>query len=226
MQWGRTSDRGRCWTTLRASWSGRGRLGRAQGIRPQGERKGRGVGSQECSIICGKELKSPGRLLRVLPRSQLSKVCSGDTGSGAFARPALHRRPGGPEARRREPGARPALPSPLPLAPGCCRGNSLLLAASFRLSAESVNSTFLISESLEKRHSTAAGCTPGPRGRPPHVRRQGTPEGGGKEPRARARVRGRGGTEEKEGQRAKTPLERDRPLCPALGTPGNTQCGR
>lgn len=43
-----------------------------RGIRPQGERKGRGVGSQECSIICGKELKSLGRLLRVLPRSQLS----------------------------------------------------------------------------------------------------------------------------------------------------------
>lgn len=113
MQWGRTSDRGRCWTTLRASWSGRGRLGRAQGIRPQGERKGRGVGSQECSIICGKELKSPGRLLRVLPRSQLSKVCSGDTGSGGFARPALHRRPGGPEA-----GARRAACAALPLTIG------------------------------------------------------------------------------------------------------------
>lgn len=174
MQWDWASDRGRCWTTLHARWRGLARLGRAQGIRPQGERKGRGVGSQECSIICGKELKSPGRLLRVLPRGQLSKFCSGDTGSGGFACLCFT---GGPQSGRREPGARLALPSPLPLAPGCCRGNSLLLAASFRLSGESVNSTFLISESLEKRHSTAAGCTPGPRVRPPHVRWQGNAKG-------------------------------------------------
>lgn len=72
----------------------------------------------------------------------------------------------GPEAPR--PGGRcptraacASLPA-LPLAPGCCRGKSLLLATSFRLSGESVNSTFLISESLEKSPSTAAGCTPGP----------------------------------------------------------------
>lgn len=174
MQWDWASDRGRCWTTLHARWRGLARLGRAQGIRPQGERKGRGVGSQECSIICGKELKSPGRLLRVLPRGQLSKFCSGDTDSGGFACLCFT---GGPQSGRREPGARLALPSPLPLAPGCCRGNSLLLAASFRLSGESVNSTFLISESLEKRHSTAAGCTPGPRVRPPHVRWQGNAKG-------------------------------------------------
>lgn len=62
----------------------------------------------------------------------------------------------------------------LPLAPGCCRGKSLLLATSFRFSGESVNSTFLISESLEKRHSTAAGCTPGPRAPAPRARK-GTP---------------------------------------------------
>lgn len=45
------------------------------------------------------------------------------------------------------------------------------------------------------------------------------PKGGGKEPRAR--VRGRGGTEGKEGQRAKSPLEEGRTACPALGPPGN-----
>lgn len=83
--------------------AGRGRLGRAQGIRPQGERKGRGVGSQECSIICGKELKSLRRLLRVLPRSQLSKFCSGDTpalaASPARASPEAQSPGGGSRAR-------------------------------------------------------------------------------------------------------------------------------
>lgn len=47
-----------------------------------------------------------------------------------------------------------------PLALECCLPNSLLLEASFLLSGESLNSPFLISESLEKRHSTAEGCTP------------------------------------------------------------------
>lgn len=86
----------------------------------------------------------------------------------------------------------------------------MLLAASFRLSGESVNSTFLISESLEKRHSTAAGCTPGPRAPAPQAGRE-TPGtaaersggcwgGGGRAGRRRERgtkskdpVRGKGG---------------------------------
>ena len=82
----------------------------------------------------------------------------------------------------------------------------MLLAASFRLSGESVNSTFLISESLEKRHSTAAGCTPGPRAPAPQAGRE-TPR------TAVERSEGVGGggrrqdEEEKEGQRAKTQLE-------------------
>lgn len=93
-----------------------------------------------------------------------------------------------PRPRVPEAGAQRAacasLPA-LPLAPACCRGKSLLLAASFRLSGESVNSTFLISESSEKTHSAAAGCTPGPRAHPPTCKRdQG--DRGGKEPGAGA----------------------------------------
>jgi hypothetical protein len=133
--------------------------------------------------------------------------------SPARASPAA-RSPGG-----RSPARGLRFPPPLPLAPGCCRGNSLLLADSFRLLGESVNSTFLISESLEKRHSTAAGCTPGPLVRPPHVRWQRMPKGGGKEPRTR--VRGRGGTEGEEGQRAKSPLEEGQTTLPALRPLGN-----
>lgn len=44
-------------------------------------------------------------------------------------------------------------------------------------------------------------------------------KGRGKEPPARVRERGR--TEGKEGQRAKSPLEEGRTACPALGPPGN-----
>ena len=83
---------------------------------------------------------------------------------------APHSRPGGREAGAQRSAC--ASLQVLPLAPGCCRGKSLLLAASFRLSGESVNSTFLISESLEKRHSTAAGCTPGPRAPAPRAGRE------------------------------------------------------
>lgn len=65
-----------------------------------------------------------------------------------------------------------------------------------------MNSTFLISESLEKRHSTAAGCTPG--GPAPAARAE------TERPRTAAE-RSRGGdgggrTGEKEGQRAKDPV--------------------
>lgn len=104
----------------------------------------------------------------------------------------------------------------LPLAPGCCRGKSLLLATSFRFSGESVNSTFLISESLEKRHSTAAGCTPGPRAPAPRARK-GTPRAAAGK---RSGVRGVGEAEprRKRGQRAKTQLERRAEGTPVSGT--------
>lgn len=48
------------------------------------------------------------------------------------------------------------------------------------------------------------------------------PKGNGKAPRVRARVRGQHGTGEKEGQRAKTPLEKGRTACLALRFPGNS----
>lgn len=166
--------------------------------------RGRGVGSQECSIIWGKELTSLGRLLPVPPRGGVSKF---KQQARQVWRPrllALRPRPRVPEAGAQR-AACASLPA-LPLAPGCCRGKNLLLAASFRLSGESVNSTFLISESLEKRHSTAAGCTPGPRARPPHVRREAS-RTVAERSRGREEGEGRGRPEEKEGQRAKTQLE-------------------
>lgn len=111
---------------------------------------------------------------------------------------APHPSPRGPEAGAQR--AACASFSALPLAPGCCLGKSLLLAPSFRLSGESVNSTFLISESLGKRHSTAAGCTPGPRAPAPRAGRE--------TPRMAAESRGgRGGWEREAGRRRKRDKE-------------------
>lgn len=78
------------------------------------------------------------------------------------------RRPGGPGAELppRRPGsaarggARRGRRLPL-TALGGDRPKSLLPAGSLRPSGASPSSPFLTSASLEKRHSTAAGCTPG-----------------------------------------------------------------
>lgn len=130
---------------------------------------------------------------------------------------APHSSPGGREAGAQRSAC--ASLQVLPLVPGCCRGKSLLLAASFRLSGESVNSTFLISESLEKRHSTAAGCTPGPRAPAPRAGRE-TPRTAGESIGVSKRV---GRSEEREGQRAETQLEErveDGPVSRTVGQPG------
>lgn len=69
-----------------------------------------------------------------------------------------------------------------------------------------MNSTFLISESLEKRHSTAAGCTPGPRAPAPQAGRE-TPGTAAERSGGVGEVGEEQDEEEKEGQRAKTQLE-------------------
>lgn len=92
----------------RGTEAGWGMVG-AQATRRERERaRGRGVWSQECSIIRGKELTSLGRLLPVPPRGQVSKSRSRLAERGGLARVRLAR---SPEARRRVPCARPALRS-------------------------------------------------------------------------------------------------------------------
>lgn len=178
-----------------------------QATRRERERaRGRGVGSQECSIIWRKELRSLGRRLPVPPRGQVSKSRSRHVRPWRPGLPAPYPKARGPEAGALR-AACTSLPA-LPVAPGCCRGKSLLLAASFRLSGESVNSTFLISESLEKRHSTAAGCTPGPRAPAPPAGRE-TPgtaaerSGGVGEAGAGGKTGGERGTKSKDPVRGK-----------------------
>lgn len=155
-------------------------------------------------MIWGKELTSLGRLLPIPPRGQVFKFKEQDCPSGELACVRLTR-PRGPEAGAQRT-ACTSLPA-LPLAPGCCRGKSLLLAASFRLSGESVNSTFLISESLEKRHSTAAGCTPGRRAPAPRAGRERPPAAA----ESSGHGRGRGEMREDGGERgtkSKDPVRR------------------
>lgn len=129
--------------------------------------------------------------------------------------PPRARRPGG---RRTARGLRLA-PS-LTVGAGMLPREELMLAASFRLS-ESVNSTFLISESLEKRHSAAAGCTA-----------WATRAACGKTPRTAGKYRGveesgeEAGTREREGQRAETQLEERAEDGPVFGAVWQLGAGR